>query len=83
LSYNQYDEAYDEDVIDKNKKILTSALSQIKEKSEDASLDKKVDGYLNLLNSDANIYPDNDSINTIKKQYTAILNQYKEETDNI
>jgi len=79
LSYEQYDEK----IIDDNKKLLASALSQIKEKSEDAILNKKVDGYINLLDSDANIYPATDSINTLQKEYSSILNKYREETDNI
>jgi uncharacterized protein YdbL (DUF1318 family) len=79
LSY----EPYDEKTIDNNKKLLLSALSQIKSKSDDAVINKKVDGYVALLQSDANVYPANDSINSLQKEYTTILKKYKSDTDRL
>ena len=82
LSYAE-DDTYDEETIENNKEILLAALNTIKEKTDNVSDTKTIDSYMKLLQSDTNVYPATDNIKSIQKQYTLVLNDFKDETDKI
>lgn len=68
---------YNKDTYQESSKIIKDTLNTILAKSDDISLNKKVEEYINLINIDKEIRPATNNINDLKTQYTSIIEWVK------
>ncbi len=70
---------YNNKTYQENLSILQDSLSKIKEATANESFKKEIDGYIKLSNINNKIAPATNNINNVIKDYTKIVDEYREQ----